>query len=279
MSGLKKLKDRISNVKSTKKITKALQLVSAVQLRKTQRDLDSSTMYFDSVTRIAKQALSQYTGTSPVITGGKQETVLCIVLSSDRGLCGSLNSCLLRKLRSVQQELGIRDLFCVGKKALDFLRHNKSFNIVDSYTGIEKEANNIFIQAEEIVEKILGLLDSNSYGRVVIAYNKFFSAINQEQRFEQLIPLQNEELDSVSELNPSDDKAIEEIALTGIIATVYRAILENKTSENGSRMVAMDNATQNADEMVSKLSLVYNRTRQLVITNQLIEIVSGAESL
>ena len=293
MASLKFLRNRISSVKSTQKITKAMKMVAAAKLRKAQQNAENARPYSEKLNSIIlnlKNSVNDIDSAPKLLVGNqKEETHLCVVLSSDRGLCGGFNTNICRKAKIffekvIEQNKKLK-IIVVGSKANDQLRRKYSQYIIDKIS-LKDEKVISFAKAQEITDKILNLFTRNEFDTCTLFFNKFKSVILQIPQAQQLIPVSiNEKLDqenknnSQYEYEPEENEILENLLPKNIATQIYTAFLENQASEQGSRMTAMDNATRNAGELIGKLTINYNRTRQAVITKELIEIISGAESL
>ena len=293
MPNLKELKTRIASVKSTKKITSAMKMVAASKLRRAQELAESSRVYADSLAFILSSLAGKTTNNSdlPEILTGREnpKTTLLVVNSSDRGLCGGFNSNLFRNAKNwiAQQQAQGKSvkLMTVGKKAASFYRRSE----IDVIAGFDDLASNDrqLQVAEEVKNKIVELFDNKEVDEVFILFNKFLSAISQEPSYQSLIPMAAEESteeetqtsNAVFEFEPDKNELLEYLVPRNFLTQIYRSILESAASEHAARMTSMDNATRNAGDMIDRLTLTYNRTRQAFITKELIEIISGAEAV
>jgi F-type H+-transporting ATPase subunit gamma len=300
MPSLKDLKVRIKSVKSTQKITKAMKMVAAAKLRRAKEAAENARPYAESMERmIASLAASQRdTSTNPFLVGtGKQDKILLVVATGDRGLCGAFNSSIVRSARRKARELAQQGkqvkLLYVGRKGRDMMRLEFQPYFVGDFDLPKKRVS--FADAEPVALLIREWFAAGEFDVCHIVYNKFKSAIAQEVTWQQLVPLNpGEGRGPVSgdghgsrptpglepyEYEPSEEEILAELLPKNLSVQVYRALLENAASEQGARMSAMDNATRNAGDMIKKLNLKYNRTRQAAITKELIEIISGAEAV
>jgi F-type H+-transporting ATPase subunit gamma len=293
MASLKFLRNRITSVKSTQKITKAMKMVAAAKLRKAQQNAENARPYSEKLNSIIlnlKNLVNDIDSAPKLLVGNqKEETHLCVVLSSDRGLCGGFNTNICRKAKIffekvIEQNKKLK-IIVAGSKANDQLKRKYSQYIIDKIS-LKDEKVISFAKAQEITDKILNLFTRNEFDTCTLFFNKFKSVILQIPQAQQLIPVSiNEKLDqenknnSQYEYEPEENEILENLLPKNIATQIYTAFLENQASEQGSRMTAMDNATRNAGELIGKLTINYNRTRQAVITKELIEIISGAESL
>ena len=294
MPNLKELKNRITSVKSTRKITSAMKMVAASKLRRAQELAESSRVYADSLAFILSSLAGKPSKNSdlPEILTGREnpKTTLLIINSSDRGLCGGFNSNLFRNAKTwiaEQQTKGKTvKLLTVGKKASSFYRRSE-IDVIANFEDLTSNDRQIQV-AEEIKSKIVELFDSKEVDEVSILFNKFVSAIAQEPSYQSLIPMasddeQTEEVvetsNAVFEFEPDKNELLEYLLPRNFLTQIYRSILESSASEHAARMTSMDNATRNAGDMIDRLTLTYNRTRQAFITKELIEIISGAEAV
>ena len=293
MPNLKELKNRISSVKSTRKITSAMKMVAASKLRRAQELAESSRVYADSLSFILSSLAGNTKNSSDlpkILTGRENSKIsLLIINSSDRGLCGGFNSNLFRNAKkwiSDQQGLGKSvKIMTVGKKASSFYKKTDC-DIVASFEDLNSNDRQLQV-SEEIKNKIMELFENNEIDEVSILFNKFVSAISQEPTYQSLIPLSNDETseeeseanNSVFEFEPDKNELLEYLVPRNFLTQIYRSVLESSASEHAARMTSMDNATRNAGDMIDRLTLTYNRTRQAFITKELIEIISGAEAV
>ena len=293
MPNLKELKNRISSVKSTRKITSAMKMVAASKLRRAQELAESSRVYADSLSFILSSLAGNTknsTDLPEILTGRENSKIsLLIINSSDRGLCGGFNSNLFRNAKkwiSDQQGLGKSvKIMTVGKKASSFYKKT-DLDIVASFEDLNSNDRQLQV-SEEIKNKIIELFENNEIDEVSILFNKFVSAISQEPTYQSLIPLSNDETsedeseanNAIFEFEPDKNELLEYLVPRNFLTQIYRSVLESSASEHAARMTSMDNATRNAGDMIDRLTLTYNRTRQAFITKELIEIISGAEAV
>jgi len=293
MPNLKELKNRISSVKSTRKITSAMKMVAASKLRRAQELAESSRVYADSLSFILSSLAGNTKNSADlpeILTGRENSKIsLLIINSSDRGLCGGFNSNLFRNAKkwiSDQQGQGKSvKIMTVGKKASSFYKKT-DLDIVASFEDLNSNDRQLQV-SEEIKNKIMELFENNEIDEVSILFNKFVSAISQEPTYQSLIPLNNEETSedeseaniAVFEFEPDKNELLEYLVPRNFLTQIYRSVLESSASEHAARMTSMDNATRNAGDMIDRLTLTYNRTRQAFITKELIEIISGAEAV
>ena len=294
MPSLKDLRNRIRSVRSTQKITSAMKVVAASRLRRAQEHVEAARPYAQRMERVLASLadrMSGLPGAPPLLVGtGRDETHLLVVATSDRGLAGGFNASILREARRRIRELlptGKTILvLTIGRRGRDGLRRDYGRLIHDSLTDIGRRQVS-FEEARDIAERILVLYRAGSFDVATIIFNRFRSAMTQIVTAQQLIPFQTtagEEptpslAGAIYEFEPSEEEILTELLPKNLAVQIYTALLENAASEQGARMTAMDNATRNAGEMIDRLTLNYNRTRQAAITKELIEIISGAEAL
>ncbi len=294
MANLKDLKNRIKSVKSTQKITSAMKMVAAAKLRRAQENAEASRPYSSRRSAIINSLASKASPeTAPALLAGtgKDNRVLLIVLSADRGLCGGFNGSIIRTTRrqvtSLREEGKTVELLMVGRKAKDALQREFKDIIVDSKEGVQGTAVS-FADIDSISDIIIQRLENGDLDRCQIIFNRFVSAITQEVTIDTLIPITIEEKadtgteDMVSapyEYEPDETTVLEDLLPRNLSTQIYAAVLESSASELAARMTAMDNATRNAGDLIDRLTMVYNRSRQAAITTELIEIISGAEAL
>jgi len=298
MPSLKDLRARIASVKSTQKITKAMQMVAAAKLRRAQESAEQSRPYAERMEQMIVSVagnLPSLDAAPPLVVGsGREDTHMLVVVTAERGLCGAFNSSVVRAVRAHMAELieagKTVKLFCVGKKGYDTLRRDFSQDIVE-YVTLREVRNVSFADARPIAEKVAEMFDAGSYDVCTLYYNAFKSVISQVVTAQQLVPVklpepgdgetvQTADLGgAIYDFEPDEEELLGVLVPRNLSIQVYRALLESAAAEQAARMTAMDNATRNAGEMIDKLTLNYNRTRQAMITKELIEIVSGAEAL
>ena len=294
MPSLKDLRLRIRSVRSTQKITAAMKVVAASRLRRAQEQAEAARPYALRMERVLAslaQRMAMLPGAPPLLVGtGRDETHLIVVATSDRGLAGGFNASILRETRRRIRDLEAAGkrvmLLTIGRKGRDGLRRDYGELIHDSLTDVGRRRLS-FDEARDIADRVLVLYQSGELDVCTIVFNRFRSAITQIVTVQQLIPFapaeNAEESPSagggVYEFEPSEEEILAELLPQNLAVQIYTALLENAASEQGARMTAMDNATRNAGEMIDRLTLNYNRTRQAAITKELIEIISGAEAL
>ena len=292
MASLDDLKKRISSVKSTQKITKAMKMVAAAKLRRAQESAEKGRPYSKKMNNIIlnlSSGISDKENAPQLLVGsGENKIHLCVVLTSDRGLCGGFNSNIIKKAKSYFQKIlnegKTLKIITVGSKGYDQLKRVYKDNIIEKISF--KESKNInYFDADKVGKIIIDKFEKKEFDLCVIFYNQFKNVMTQIPQEQQIIPLKASEKkeDSLSEdsyeFEPEEDEILSNLLPKNISTQIFKAMLENSASEQGSRMSAMDNATRNAGEMVGKLTIEYNRSRQAAITKELIEIISGAESL
>jgi F-type H+-transporting ATPase subunit gamma len=297
MPSLKDIKNKINSVGSTKKITSAMKMVAASKLRRSQEKAESARPYSSRLEEMLSSLASSCTsgeGVIQLLTGtGKDEQYLIVPITADRGLCGGFNSNINREtfkfVKSLEGEGKSVKLLTVGKKSRDFFNRIMKDKIVESFTDLGSTGAGYDI-ALEISNKLQTLYFDGQFDKCVIVYNKFVSVITQEVTRQQLIPLdiaqseksleEKEEKDnSIYTYEPDEESILKDLLPKNVSIQIFKVLLESNAGEQGARMAAMDNATRNAGEMIDSLTLVYNRTRQAFITKELIEIISGAESV
>jgi F-type H+-transporting ATPase subunit gamma len=292
MPSLDDLKKRIKSVKSTQKITKAMKMVAAAKLRKAQESAEKGRPYSKKMQNIIlnlTNSINDPQNAPKLLVGnGKDKTYLCIVLTADRGLCGGFNSniCKLAKtnFKRILGEGKKLKIITVGSKGLDQIKREYGKYVIKKFSFKDKKQIT-FMEAEIVGNEIINLFNSNEFDKCIIFYNNFKNVITQIPQAQQIIPaekklakIENEEI-TLYEFEPDEDEILEDLLPKNISIQIFKAFLENAASEQGSRMTAMDNATRNAGDLVDKLTINYNRSRQASITKELIEIISGAESL
>jgi F-type H+-transporting ATPase subunit gamma len=291
MPSLDDLKKRIKSVKSTQKITKAMKMVAAAKLRKAQESAEKGRPYSQKMQNIIlnlTNSINDFQNAPKLLVGtGNEKIYLCVVLTADRGLCGGFNSniCKLakKKFQKILDEGKQLKIITVGSKGLDQIRRKYGKYIIKKFSFKEKKQIT-FNEAEIIGNEIIDLFNKNEFDKCILFYNNFKNVITQIPQAQQIIPaeklpIENEAEKKLYEFEPDEDEILDDLLPKNISTQVFKAFLENAASEQGSRMTAMDNATRNAGDLVDKLTINYNRSRQASITKELIEIISGAESL
>jgi len=299
MASLKELKNRIGSVKNTQKITRAMQMVAAAKLRKAQEAAEASRPYSERLGAIIGNLAASMAGTEGgpemMVGNGKSDTVLLVVATADRGLCGGFNTNIVRKAReeivALEREGKTVKLYVIGKKGYDLLNRLYSEQIVE-YISLKEERKIHAGIAQGIGEKVTAMFEAGDFDICKLIYAEFINVMTQEAVSKTLIPAieglgevpegdeNAQDLDGAIYTYEPDEAGILQVLLPRNINTqIFSALLENLAGEMGSKMAAMDNATRNAGDMIDRLTLTFNRTRQAQITSELIEIISGAEAL
>ena len=290
MASLDDLKKRIASVKSTQKITKAMKMVAAAKLRRAQESAEKGRPYSEKMNNVIlnlSNGISDKENSPKLLSGtGQEKTHLCVVMTSDRGLCGGFNSNIIKKAKSyfakILDEGKELKIITVGSKGNDQLKRVYGDKIIENISFKESKNANSF-DADKVGKMVIEKFEASEFDVCTIFYNQFKNVITQIPQAQQIIPLNNEGEENSSEesyeFEPDEDEILSNLLPKNISTQIFKAMLENSASEQGSRMSAMDNATRNAGEMVDKLTIEYNRSRQAAITKELIEIISGAESL
>lgn len=297
MASLKELRGRIASVQATRKITSAMKMVAAAKLRRAQEQAEAARPFAERMERMLASlgaSVKGSPGAPALIAGvGSDQVHLIVVATADRGLCGGFNVNIVRRTRQMIEKLEGEGktvkLLCVGRKGRDQLRRVHGDKMVETIEGIGRRTVE-FDEADGIGAKIREMFAAGEFDICTIVYARFQSAISNEVTAQQLVPAeppplpegedaQDELHGAVYEYEPSEEAILEELLPRNVSIQLYRALLENAASEHGSRMTAMDNATRNAGDMIHDLTLTYNRTRQAMITKELIEIISGAEAV
>lgn len=291
MPSLKDLKNRIESVKSTRKITKAMQMVAAAKLRRAQEAAEAARPYaerFNAVMSGLAASVGNSDGAPRLLSGtGADQVHMLVVMTSERGLCGGFNATIARLARQHIAELQAAGktvkILTVGKKGREQLKRDYEDLLVD-HVDLSAVKRVGYDNAAGIARDLIGRFEAGEFDVATIFYNQFKSVISQIPTAKQVIPatFEEEETDSASSLysyEPSEDAILADLLPRGVSTQVFTALLENAASEQGARMSAMDNATRNAGDMIDKLTIEYNRSRQAAITKELIEIISGAEAL
>jgi F-type H+-transporting ATPase subunit gamma len=292
MPSLKDLKVRINSVKSTQKITSAMKMVAAAKLRRAQDQAMASRPYAERMERVLASlaaAAAGRDGAPALLAGtGKDQVHLLVVMTSDRGLCGAFNSSIVRQARRMARDLKREGktlkILCVGRKGRDQLRREFAQEIIGSLEGVGKPKLK-FEAADQIAKRIRHMFEHGEFDVCTVIYNRFKSAMTQIVTPQQLIPFAPPAVaaadtgGAVYEFEPEEEEILTALLPNNLAVQIFAALLESSASEHGARMTAMDSATRNAGDMINRLTITYNRTRQAVITKELIEIVSGAEAL
>ena len=294
MPSLDDLKKRIGSVKSTQKITKAMKMVAAAKLRRAQESAESSRPYSDTMNdvigSISKKVVSTSSGRNLLTGTGDDQVQLLILFTSERGLCGGFNSSITKKMREKIEDLKKLSktvkIICIGKKGYDILKRKYSDLIVD-VIDMKAIKSVSYQDAKDISQKIIKMYFDNEFDTCSIFYNKFKSVIDQIPTDQKILPIETEENNDIDlksstsmlDFEPGETEILEELLPLNFAVQIFKALLESAASEQGARMSAMDNASRNASDMIDKLTLFYNRSRQAVITKELIEIIAGAEAV
>ena len=290
MPSLDDLKKRITSVKSTQKITKAMKMVAAAKLRRAQESAEKGRPFSEKMNNVIlnlSSSISDKDSASKFLVGtGKDTTHLCVVITADRGLCGGFNTNICRKAKNyfekILKEGKILKIFTVGSKGHDQLKRLYGKYIIEkmNFKGLKKIT---YKEAENTGKIIIKLFNESQFDVCKIFYNRFKNVITQIPQEQQIVPIEKQKevkiSDNFYEFEPEENEILDDLLPRNISTQIFKAFLENAASEQGSRMTAMDNATRNAEDLVDKLTINYNRTRQAAITKELIEIISGAESL
>jgi F-type H+-transporting ATPase subunit gamma len=292
MPSLKEFRVRIASVQSTKKITSAMKMVAASKLRRSQEAAEAARPYAERMERMLGNlaAASQgRAGALPMLGGtGKSDVHLVVVMTANRGLCGGFNTNIIRSSRNLVRELLAQGktvkILAVGRKGRDAMRRDFKNLLGESYTEFGKKTV-VFAEAAEVATKITDMFLAGEFDVATMVYARFKSAVTQIVTRQQIIPFPVPAVEAVAadaalyEYEPSDEEILAELLPRNLAIQIFRAMLENSASFFGAQMAAMDNATRNAGEMINKLTLRYNRSRQAMITKELIEIISGAEAV
>ena len=289
MPSLKDLKNRIASVKSTRKITKAMQMVAAAKLRRAQEAAEAARPYTERFNTVLASLAASVGGSDSaprLLRGtGSDQVHLLVVMTAERGLCGGFNSSIVRIARAKVAELLAKGktvkIITVGKKGREQLRRDLGQYIV-GHVDLSEVRRIGYDNAQDIAKEVLARFDAGEFDVATIFFSRFRSVISQEPTVQQIIPASFEAGQSAStvyDYEPSEEGILADLLPRGVATQIFAALLENAASEQGARMSAMDNATRNAGDMIDKLTIVYNRSRQASITKELIEIISGAEAL
>jgi F-type H+-transporting ATPase subunit gamma len=290
MPSLKDLKNRIESVKSTRKITKAMQMVAAAKLRRAEEAAEASRPYterFNAVMAGLAASVGDSESAPKLLAGtGSDQTHLLVVMTAERGLCGGFNSSIVKLARARAEELIGRGkavkILTVGKKGREQLRREFSDNLV-GHVDLSEVKRLGYTNAQDVASDVLGRFDTGEFDVATIFYSRFESVISQVPVAQQVIPASFETdgdaVATVYDYEPDEEEILTDLLPRAVATQIFSALLENAASEQGARMSAMDNATRNAGDMIDRLTIEYNRSRQAVITNELIEIISGAEAL
>jgi len=284
MSGLKEIRNRISSVSSTMQITNAMKMVSAAKLKKAQDSITATLPYSNKLSELVKNisASIDSVDSNPLFVEREVKTPLIIVITSNKGLCGGFNSNIIKEVYNISSEYGSNkpDLLTIGKKGNDILR--KKFNVISSHNDLYDEFS--YLNVKSIASKIMQLYTDEKYDEVILVYNHFKNAATQIITKEQFLPISENEDDNVSIsgdyiFEPNREKILEELIPKTLSIQLFKSISDSIAGEHGARMTAMHKATDNASELRDQLKLTYNKARQTAITNEILEIVGGAEAL
>ncbi|MGB1387381.1 MAG: F0F1 ATP synthase subunit gamma [Paracoccaceae bacterium] len=291
MPSLKDLKNRIESVKSTRKITKAMQMVAAAKLRRAQEAAEEGRPYaerFSAVMAGLAASVGGNDGAPKLLSGtGSDQVHLLVVMTAERGLCGGFNSNIARLARQHAQSLMANGktvkILTVGKKGRDQLKRDLSDSFV-GHVDLTEVKRIGYSNAQDIARDVLARFDAGEFDVATLFFSKFVNVVSQEPTAMQIIPAKFESEEEATdgafyEYEPGEEEILADLLPRGVATQIFSGLLENGASEQGARMSAMDNATRNAGEMIDKLTIEFNRSRQAVITNELIEIISGAEAL
>ncbi len=292
MPSLKDLKNRIESVKSTRKITKAMQMVAAAKLRRAQESAEASRPYAERFNAVMAGLAASVGGSDSapkLLRGtGSDDVHLLVVMTAERGLCGGFNSNIAKLARHKAEELRGKGktvkVLTVGKKGRDALKRDFG-DLFVGHIDLSEVKRIGYTNAQDIAKDILSRFDGGEFDVATIFYSKFVNVVTQIPTAQQVIPASFEDeaagddSGAIFDYEPSEEAILADLLPKGVATAIFSALLENGASEQGARMSAMDNATRNAGEMIDKLTIQFNRSRQAVITNELIEIISGAEAL
>ena len=292
MPNLKDLKNRIASVKSTRKITKAMQMVAAAKLRRAQDAAEQSRPYTERFNAVMSRLAASVGGsdTAPKLLSGtgSDQVHLLVVMTAERGLCGGFNANIAKLAKAHARGLIAKGkevkILTVGKKGRDSIRRDFA-DLSVGHVDLSDVKRLGYADAQGIAKDVLGRFDAGEYDIATIFYSKFVNVVSQIPTAQQIIPATFEETEGADEAatlfdyEPSEEAILADLLPRGVATAIFSALLENAASEQGARMSAMDNATRNAGDMIEDLTIEYNRSRQAVITNELIEIISGAEAL
>ncbi len=292
MPNLKDLKNRIESVKSTRKITKAMQMVAAAKLRRAQESAEASRPYAERFNAVMAGLAASVGGSDSapkLLRGtGSDDVHLLVVMTAERGLCGGFNSNIAKLARQKAEELRLNGktvkVLTVGKKGRDALKRDLG-DLFVGHVDLSEVKRIGYTNAQDIAKDILSRFDGGEFDVATIFYSKFVNVVTQIPTAQQVIPASFEDeatgddSGAIFDYEPSEEAILADLLPKGVATAIFSALLENGASEQGARMSAMDNATRNAGEMIDKLTIQFNRSRQAVITNELIEIISGAEAL
>ena len=292
MANLKDLKNRIASVKSTRKITKAMQMVAAAKLRRAQEAAEMARPYAERFNAVMAGLAASVGGSDSapkLLSGtGSDDVHLLVVMTSERGLCGGFNTNIVKKAKVMAQELLAKGktvkILTVGKKGRDQLKRDYANHLV-GHVDMSEVKRLSYSDAQSVAKDVLARFDAGEFDVATLFYAEFVNVVSQVPQAKQIIPAtydedaQGDEASTLFDYEPSEEAILADLLPRGVATAIFSGLLENAASEQGARMSAMDNATRNAGEMIENLTIEYNRSRQAVITNELIEIISGAEAL
>ena len=290
MPSLKDLKNRIESVKSTRKITKAMQMVAAAKLRRAQDAAEASRPYTERFNAVMAGLAASVGGsdTAPKLLSGtgSDQVQLLVVMTAERGLCGGFNSNIAKLARSHAQKLIAEGktvkIVTVGKKGRDAIKRDLGEYFID-HVDLTEVKRVGYVNAQDIAKAVLARFDAGEFDVATIFFARFENVVTQHPTAQQIIPAQFEAAEDAEatlyDYEPGEEEILADLLPRGVATAIFSALLENAASEQGARQSAMDNATRNAGDMIDKLTIEFNRSRQAVITNELIEIISGAEAL
>ncbi|MCR9109044.1 F0F1 ATP synthase subunit gamma [Marivita sp. XM-24bin2] len=293
MPNLKDLKNRIASVKSTRKITKAMQMVAAAKLRRAQDAAEMARPYterFNAVMGALAASVGDSDSAPKLLSGtGKDDVHLLVVMTAERGLCGGFNANIAKLAKQTATELKAKGktvkILTVGKKGRDAMKRDFGDHFI-GHIDLSEVKRIGYADAQGIAKDVLGRFDAGEFDVATIFFAKFVNVVSQTPTAQQIIPAAfdapeegSAEATTLYDYEPDEEAILADLLPRGVATQIFAALLENGASEQGARMSAMDNATRNAGEMIDKLTIEYNRSRQAVITNELIEIISGAEAL
>ncbi|NNK16261.1 MAG: F0F1 ATP synthase subunit gamma [Sulfitobacter sp.] len=292
MANLKDLKNRIASVKSTRKITKAMQMVAAAKLRRAQEAAEMARPYAERFNAVMAGLAASVGGSDSapkLLSGtGSDDVHLLVVMTSERGLCGGFNTNIVKKAKVKAQELLAAGktvkILTVGKKGRDQLKRDYANSLV-GHVDMSDVKRLSYADAQAVAKDVLARFDAGEFDVASLFYSEFVNVVSQVPQAKQIIPAtydedaQGDEASTLFDYEPSEEAILADLLPRGVATAIFSGLLENAASEQGARMSAMDNATRNAGEMIENLTIEFNRSRQAVITNELIEIISGAEAL
>ncbi len=284
MSGLKEIRNRISSVSSTMQITNAMKMVSAAKLKKAQDSITATLPYSNKLSELVKNisASIDSVDSNPLFVSREVRKTLIIVITSNKGLCGGFNSNVIKEVYNISSEYGSNkpDLLTIGKKGDDILK--KKFNVISSHNDLFEQFS--YLNVKSVASKIMQLYTDEKYDEVILVYNHFKNAATQIITKEQFLPISENTDNNVSTsgdyiFEPNRERILEELIPKTLSIQLFKSISDSIAGEHGARMTAMHKATDNASELRDQLKLTYNKARQTAITNEILEIVGGAEAL